>query len=53
MSVPGIFTKVQEIIRLPASGSFPMSWLFASDSQNIGASASASILPMAIQGDFL
>ena len=27
----------------PASGSFPMSWLFASGSQNIGASASASI----------
>ena len=27
----------------PASGSFPMSWLFASGSQNIGASASASV----------
>ena len=32
----------------PASGSFPMSWLFTSGSQNIG--ASASILPMNIQG---
>ena len=31
-----------------ASGSFPMSWLFASGSQSIG--ASASILPMNIQG---
>ena len=31
---------------LPASGSFPMSQLFASGSQRIGASASASVLPM-------
>ena len=30
----------------PASGSFPMSWLFTSGSQNIGASASASVLPV-------
>ena len=34
----------------PASGSFPMSWLFASGSPSIGASASASVLPMNIQG---
>ena len=34
----------------PASGSFPMNWLFKSSSQRIGASASASILPMNIQG---
>ena len=33
----------------PASGSFPMSWLFPSD-QIIGASASASVLPMSIKG---
>ena len=33
----------------PASGSFPMSQLFASDDQNIGASASASILTINIQ----
>ena len=33
----------------PASGSFPMSQLFASDKQSIGVSASASILPMSIQ----
>ena len=32
----------------PASGSFQMSWLFASDGQNIGASASASVLPVNI-----
>ena len=30
----------------PASGSFPMSWLFASGSQGIGASASSSVLPV-------
>ena len=30
----------------PASGSFPMSQFFTSGSQNIGASASASVLPM-------
>ena len=34
----------------PASGSFPMSQLFTSDGQSIGASASASVLPMNIQG---
>ena len=36
----------------PASGSFPMSWLFASGGQSIGASASALVLPMNIQGWF-
>ena len=30
----------------PASGSFPVSWLFASAGQSIGASASASVLPV-------
>ena len=34
----------------PVSGSFPMSQFFASGSQSIGASASASVLPMNIQG---
>ena len=33
----------------PASGSFPMSQLFASGGQSIGASSSASVLPMNIQ----
>ena len=36
----------------PASGSFPMSRLFTKGGQNIGASASASVLPMNIQGWF-
>ena len=36
----------------PASGSFPMSWLFTSGSQSTGASASASVFPMNIQGWF-
>ena len=34
----------------PASGSFPVSWLFSSGGQSIGTSASASVLPMNIQG---
>ena len=37
----------------PASGSFPMSRLFASDVQSIGTSASVTVLPMNIQGWFL
>ena len=36
----------------PASGTFPMSQLLASDDQNPGVSASASVLPMSIQGWF-
>ena len=34
----------------PASGSFQMSQFFTSGGQNIGVSASASVLPMNIQG---
>ena len=37
---------------LPASGSFPMSQLFASGAQSVGASALASVLPMNIQDWF-
>ena len=37
----------------PASGSFPMSQLLPSGDQNNEASASASVLPMNIQGQFL
>ena len=37
---------------LPASGSFPKSWPFASGGQSIEASASATDLPMNIQGQF-
>ena len=36
----------------PPSGSFPMSQLFASGGQSIGASAPASVLPVNIQGWF-
>ena len=35
---------------LPASGSFPVSHLFVPGGQSIGASASASVLPMNIMG---
>ena len=37
---------------LPASGSFPVSQLFAWGGQSVGASASASVFPMNIQGWF-
>ena len=36
----------------PASGSLPVSWLFASGGRSIGASASAAVLPMNIQSWF-
>ena len=36
----------------PASRAFPVSWLLTSDSQIIGASALASVLPVNIQGWF-
>ena len=36
----------------PASGSFPMSWLFLLGGQSIGVSALASVLPMNIQDWF-
>ena len=44
-----IFSCLQSF---PASGSFPVSWLFTSGGQNFGASASTSVLPMNIQGWF-
>ena len=37
------------LLSFPASGSFPMSRLFLSGDQSIGASASASVLPISIQ----
>ena len=40
------------LLAFPTSGSFLMSQLFASGGQSIGASASASVLPMNIQGWF-
>ena len=36
----------------PASGTFPMSWLFSSGDQNTGDSVSTSVLPTSIQGWF-
>ena len=36
----------------PASGSFTVSWLFASGGQRIGVSASGSVLPVNLQGWF-
>ena len=40
------------LLASPASGSFPVTWLFTSGGQSIGVSASASVLPMNIQGWF-
>ena len=37
------------LLSFPASGSFPVSQLFTSGGQSIGASASTSVLPMNIQ----
>ena len=37
----------------PASGAFPMGWLYASGGQSIGVSVLASVLPMNIQDWFL
>ena len=46
------FTLSSCLQSFPASGSFPMSQLFASGGQSIGVSASASVLPMNIQDWF-
>ena len=43
-------TPFSHLQSFPASRSFPMSWLFASGGQSIG--ASASVLPVNIQGWF-
>ena len=40
------------LLSFPASGSFPVSWLFSSGGQSIGASTLASDLVMTIQGWF-
>ena len=40
------------LLSFPASGSFPTSQFFTSGGQSIGVSASASVLPMNIQGLF-
>ena len=48
-SIVSFFSCLQSF---PASGSFPVSQFFASGGQSIGASASASVLPMNIQDWF-
>ena len=47
-----VFPFFSRLQSFPASGSFPMSQFFASGGQSIGASASASALPMTIQDWF-
>ena len=53
---PTILSSVAPLSSCPqsfwASGSFPMSQFFSSSRQSIGVSASASVLPMNIQGWF-
>ena len=49
--LPAIFCFCPQ--SFPAWGTFPLSELFASDDQNTGVSAIASVLPMTIQGWFL
>ena len=51
-TIPSSVTPFSYPQSFPASGTFPMSWFFASGGQGIGASASASVLPMNIQGWF-
>jgi len=56
LKIWGLFTSVLSIFpcfhSFPASESFPMSQFFTSGGQSIGASASASVFPMSIQGCF-
>ena len=49
---PTISSFVTLFSSCPATGSLPMSWLFTSSCQSIGASASAPVLPMNIQSGF-
>ena len=48
--VPAPFSSWPQSV--PASESFPLSWLFSSGDQSIGASTSASVLPVDVQGWF-
>ena len=50
---PSVIPFSSHLQSCPASGSFPMSQFFISDGQSIGASASASVLPVNIQEWFL
>ena len=51
-SHPLLFSSPPSLQSFPASGSFPVSQFFTSGGQSIGASASASVLPMNIHGWF-
>ena len=52
-TISSSFAPFSSFLRsFPASQSFPVCWFFASGSQIIGASASASVLPINIQGWF-
>ena len=51
-SSPSVVPFSSHLQSFPASGSFPVSQLFASGGQSIGVSASASVLPMNIQNWF-
>ena len=48
-AISSSFAPFSHLQSFPASGSFPMSQVFASGGQSIGVSASTSILPMNIQ----
>ena len=52
LTIPSTAAHFSCLQSFPASGSFPVSWLFASGGQSIGTSASASVLPMNSQGWF-
>ena len=52
LTIPSSAVPFSCLPSFPASGSFPVGRLFASGGQNIGASASASVLPMNIQSWF-
>ena len=47
--MPSVIRFSSYLQSFPASGSFPLSQLFASGGQNIGVSASTSVLPMKTQ----
>ena len=49
---PSVVPLSSHFQSFPASGTFPMSWLFASGGKSIGCSALATVLPMNIQGWF-
>ena len=51
-TIPSSVTLLSCLQSFPASGSFPMSWVFPLGGQSIKASASVSVIPMNIQGWF-